>query len=49
MNISVGILGVGAYLPERVMTNAELEKMVNTTDEWIVERTGIKSKAYCGS
>lgn len=44
MNISVGILGVGAYLPERVMTNAELEKMVNTTDEWIVERTGIKAR-----
>jgi 3-oxoacyl-[acyl-carrier-protein] synthase-3 len=44
MNISVGILGVGAYLPERVMTNAELEKMVNTTDEWIVERTGIRAR-----
>jgi 3-oxoacyl-[acyl-carrier-protein] synthase-3 len=44
MNISVGILGIGSYLPEKVLTNADLEKMVNTTDEWIVERTGIKAR-----
>ncbi len=36
------ILGVGSYLPERVMTNDDLSKMVDTSDEWIVERTGIK-------
>ncbi|HVY53981.1 MAG TPA: beta-ketoacyl-ACP synthase III [Gammaproteobacteria bacterium] len=35
------ITGTGSYLPERVLTNADLEKMVDTTDEWIVERTGI--------
>ena len=39
-----GILGVGKYLPERVLTNADLEKMVDTTDEWIVTRTGIKER-----
>jgi 3-oxoacyl-[acyl-carrier-protein] synthase III len=38
------IAGCGAYLPERVMTNAELARMVDTTDEWIVERTGIRER-----
>ena len=36
--------GVGTCLPKRVLTNAELSKIVDTTDEWIVERTGIKSR-----
>ncbi len=35
------IIGTGAYLPERVLSNAELEGMVDTTDEWILSRTGI--------
>ncbi len=35
------IIGTGGYLPEKILTNAELEKMVDTTDEWIRERTGI--------
>jgi len=35
------IAGTGSYLPERVMTNAELETLVDTSDKWIVERTGI--------
>lgn len=35
------ILGTGSYLPERILTNFEIEKMVDTTNEWIVERTGI--------
>jgi len=39
-----GILGLGAYLPERVLTNKELERMVDTTDEWIITRTGIKER-----
>jgi len=39
-----GILGVGKYLPEKVLTNADLEKMVDTSDEWIVTRTGIKER-----
>jgi 3-oxoacyl-[acyl-carrier-protein] synthase-3 len=38
------ILGIGSYLPDRVVTNADLEKMVDTTDEWIRTRTGIKSR-----
>ncbi|MFC1570529.1 beta-ketoacyl-ACP synthase III [Candidatus Omnitrophota bacterium] len=39
-----GILGVGKYLPENVLTNADLERMVETTDEWITSRTGIKER-----
>ncbi|VAV94179.1 3-oxoacyl-[acyl-carrier-protein] synthase, KASIII [hydrothermal vent metagenome] len=38
------IAGVGSYLPETVMTNADLAKMVDTTDEWIRQRTGIKKR-----
>lgn len=40
----VGILGTGSYAPERVLTNAELAEMVDTSDEWITTRTGIKSR-----
>jgi len=40
----VGIIGVGEYLPERILTNADLEKMVDTSDEWIATRTGIKER-----
>ena len=40
----IGITGVGAYVPERVMTNADLERMVETSDQWIVERTGIRER-----
>jgi 3-oxoacyl-[acyl-carrier-protein] synthase-3 len=38
------IAGIGHYLPERVLTNAEMERMVDTTDEWIVTRTGIRER-----
>lgn len=38
------ILGCGAYLPKRVMTNAELARIVDTSDEWITERTGIRER-----
>ena len=38
------ILGTGTTLPERVLTNRELEQMVDTSDEWIVERTGIRER-----
>ncbi|HEX4534042.1 MAG TPA: beta-ketoacyl-ACP synthase III [Rhizomicrobium sp.] len=38
------IIGCGAYLPQTILTNAELAKRVDTTDEWIVERTGIKRR-----
>ena len=43
------IYGVGSYVPERVVTNADLEKMVDTTDEWIVTRTGIRSRRIAAS
>lgn len=41
---SVGILGIGYYVPEKTLTNFDLEKMVDTSDEWITERTGIKQR-----
>ncbi|NDJ58153.1 ketoacyl-ACP synthase III [Enterobacteriaceae bacterium 4M9] len=42
------IIGTGSWLPERVRTNADLEKMVETTDEWIVTRTGIRERRIAG-
>lgn len=41
---TVSIIGTGSYVPKRVLTNAELEKMVDTSDEWITTRTGIKER-----
>ena len=38
------IVGTGTYLPERVLTNADLEKIVDTSDQWIQERTGIQER-----
>jgi 3-oxoacyl-[acyl-carrier-protein] synthase-3 len=43
-NGAIGITGVGSYVPERVMTNDDLSKLVDTSDEWITERTGIKER-----
>ncbi len=40
----VGIIGTGYYAPEKIVTNADLEKLVDTNDEWIVERTGISER-----
>src|SRR4030043_805341 len=40
----VGIIGTGSYVPERVLTNRDLEKMVDTSDKWILERTGIHER-----
>lgn len=40
----VAILGTGSCLPDKVLTNADLEKIVETTDEWITQRTGIKER-----
>jgi len=42
--IQPGILGTGSFLPERVLTNQDLENMVDTSDEWIVTRTGISER-----
>jgi 3-oxoacyl-[acyl-carrier-protein] synthase-3 len=44
----VVIAGTGSYLPERVLTNADLEKKVDTSDEWIVTRTGIRERHIAG-
>lgn len=41
---AVGILGTGSYLPEKILTNFDLEKIVDTNDEWIVSRTGIRER-----
>jgi 3-oxoacyl-[acyl-carrier-protein] synthase-3 len=41
---AVGILGTGKYVPDRILTNSDLEKMVETNDEWIVTRTGIRER-----
>ena len=43
-NGSIGIVGVGSYVPERVLTNEDLSKLVETSDEWITERTGIRER-----
>lgn len=43
-NYFTRVAGVGSYLPEKVLTNAELEKMVDTNDQWIRERTGIERR-----
>lgn len=42
------VLGSGAYLPERILTNEELSTRIDTTDEWIVERTGIRERRIAG-
>ncbi|MBU0699722.1 ketoacyl-ACP synthase III [bacterium] len=41
---SVGIVGTGSYVPPKILTNIDLEKMVDTTDTWIIERTGIRER-----
>ncbi|STY44083.1 3-oxoacyl-[acyl-carrier-protein] synthase 3 [Listeria grayi] len=42
--MNAGILGLGKYIPERILTNFDLEKMVDTNDEWIRTRTGIEER-----
>ncbi|MFZ5800961.1 MAG: beta-ketoacyl-ACP synthase III [Candidatus Omnitrophota bacterium] len=48
MKINVGIAGVGCYVPHKRLTNPDLEKMVDTSDEWITTRTGIKERRIAG-
>ncbi|MBI5149226.1 MAG: ketoacyl-ACP synthase III [Candidatus Omnitrophica bacterium] len=45
---NVGIAGLGHYLPKRVLTNSDLEQMVETSDEWITTRTGIRERRIAG-
>ena len=40
----IGLVAVGTYVPEQKLTNQDLERMVDTTDEWITTRTGIKER-----
>src|SRR5437867_2510758 len=44
----VHIIGTGAYVPHQVLTNHDLERMVDTSDEWITTRTGIKERHVAG-
>src|SRR5438094_8532165 len=48
MSIRAGVLGTGMALPEKVITNRELEKLVDTSDQWITDRTGIKERRQAG-
>ncbi|HHW56510.1 MAG TPA: ketoacyl-ACP synthase III [Clostridia bacterium] len=47
--IAAGVLGTGSYAPEKILTNFDLEKMVDTSDEWITTRTGIKERRIADS
>ncbi len=42
LDFGIGILGTGRFLPDKILTNSDLEKMVDTSDDWIVRRTGMK-------
>lgn len=44
-----GIIGLGTYMPDHVMTNADFEKIVDTTDEWIVSRSGIHERRFASA
>ena len=44
MGKAVGIIGLGTHVPEKILTNKDMEKIVETTDEWIMERTGIRER-----
>ncbi|RIW35273.1 ketoacyl-ACP synthase III [Bacillus salacetis] len=46
--MNAGVIGIGRYVPEKVLTNADLEKMVDTSDEWIRTRTGIEERRIAG-
>ena len=43
------IAGTGSYLPKKILTNHDLERMVDTSDEWITKRTGIKERHIAAS
>lgn len=44
----VGIVGLGSFVPDKVLTNADLERLVDTSDEWIVTRTGMRERRIAG-
>ena len=45
--INAVITGVGGYVPDYILTNDEISKMVDTTDEWIMGRIGIRKDVFC--
>ncbi len=47
--LNVGIIGVGSYVPEKRVTNFDMEKILDTSDEWIRTRTGIKERRFASS
>ncbi len=49
MSLGARIVGVGRSLPSRILTNSDIEKIVDTSDEWIVTRTGIKERRIAGN
>lgn len=46
--VKMGLAGIGHFVPDTKLTNADLEKMVDTSDEWIVQRTGIRERRIAG-
>ena len=46
--MKASITAIGSYVPENIMTNFDLEKMVDTSDDWIVKRTGIQERRSRG-
>lgn len=46
--MAAGLVGIGRYVPEKIVTNADLEKMMDTSDEWIRTRTGIEERRIAG-
>ena len=49
MSVKVAFLGLGSYAPPKVMRNQDFEKLVDTSDEWITTRTGIKERRVCSN
>ncbi len=48
-NLKTGIIGLGAYVPDRIMTNDEWSEHLDTSDEWITDRTGIKTRRFAAA
>ena len=46
-NKTVSIIGTGSYVPDKVITNHDLSKIMDTSDEWIFSRTGVKERRIC--
>lgn len=47
MQTGIKLIATGAYLPEKIVTNEDMARIVDTSDEWITKRTGIKTRHYC--